>query len=958
MAKISHAFIVSVALTFSPVAGALPAAQGDIPADGYTISPGALDDALNAFATRNRLQLIYSPALVARRRTAGLRGRPPMREGLAQLLEGTGLTAVAVKANVYLLQPAPRPRPRPQPAIQTGTPPAPAPRGPTTTELDTVHVTGSRIGRAAFESSLPLTLITNEQIRSSGHQTLFDVLRLLPGMSGHHPRNVATENGASQVPSAAAASASLYSLGPRATLFLVDGRRMANYGLVSTDYGALTDLNGIPLSMVDHIEIAHGGASAIYGADAMAGVVNIILKKDYRGAEVGTSYGVSERGDAEQQRQYASFGEQTPGGGSVFVSVDHFTRNPLIGSQRKWATMDQRLSGQADRRYRAGYFDEYYRFTPIEGCEKPTEPGVVDVQARCSLDLARYVSLQPGITSNALYTYFRQPFGTDKEFYADLRATRVGLEVQNPPFNAALGLPTAHPDSAGDQYLNYWFSDVGPIRSRSVTTTRDFTVGVKGLRDKWEWDVSLAQRRNKVANRITGLINMPAVTQEVQTMSLRFDKAATNEPKVLAEIAPQTTMGGEIVLDMFSASVEGPLFELPAGEARLAGGVEARREVLRARPDDDFVQGHVALAQEFDARRASRNTSALYGEVDVPLLQKLWLNAAWRLDRSSGYGSQISPMYGLRWQPLQSLVLRASMGEGYRAPTLAELRRPLTIGNKQALIEAADSPAPCAVPLFDEDGNEIGLCQVEVFGGINAKLRPETSTSRNFGVVWTPSEELAISLDRYRIHRRNEIVATASVEYPNLFPQQGVLDGFGQLSGITRQLDNYGSTDVRGWELSVEYRVPTQRWGNLAFRLNGHYLDTLRRGVHPQVAELDYSGFGTPNRTVLGSVRWAYRDWNATLNLRYMGPATVYKSAPDVACPRSTRYRTICSTPSATLLGLDLTYGGFDKWLLGVNISNLNDRRPVNYDYNAGGYSLVDDDPVGRYYLVSAMYRF
>jgi len=957
MAKISHAFIVSVALTFSPVAGALPAAQGDSPADGYTISPGALDDALNAFATGNRLQLIYSPALVARRRTAGLRGRPPVREGLAQLLEGTGLTAVAVKANVYLLQPAPRPRPRPAPAVQTGTPPAPAPHGPTTTELDTVHVTGSRIGRAVFESSLPLTLITNEQIRSSGHQTLFDVLRLMPGMSGHHPRNVATENGASQVPSAAAASASLYSLGPRATLFLVDGRRMANYGLISTDYGALTDLNGIPLSMVDHIEIAHGGASAIYGADAMAGVVNIILKKDYRGAEVGASFGVSQRGDAEQQRQYASFGEQTPGGGNVFVSVDHFTRNPLIGSQRKWATMDQRLSGQADGRYRAGYGTNAYQVSPIEGCEKPSEPGVVDVQARCSLDLARYVSLQPGITSSALYTYFRQPFGQGKEFYADLRATRVGLEVQNPPFYASVWLPDSHPDATGDTRLNYWFSDVGPIRSRSVTSTRDFTAGVKGLSDKWEWDVSLAQRRNKVANRITGLINEPAVTQEVETMSLRFDKAATNEPKVLAEIAPPTTMGGEIVLNMFSASVEGPLFELPAGEARLAAGVEYRREELRARPDDDFVQGHVALAQEFDARRASRNTSALYGEANVPLLQKLWLNAAWRLDRSSGYGNQISPMYGLRWQPLRSLVLRATMGEGYRAPTLAELRRPLMIGQGTATADlpAQSLPAPCAVPLFDDAGNV--YCQVDVLAGINAKLRPETSASRNFSAVWTPSEELTISLDRYRIHRRNEIVATASLEYPKLFPQQVVLDDLGQVTGVTRQLDNYGSTDVRGWEFNVEYRVPARRWGNVALRLNGHYLDTLRRGVHPEVPELDFSGFGTPNRTVLGSVRWSRGDWTATLNARYMGPATVLKSRPDVACPKAA-FRTICTTPSATLLGLDLTYGGFDRWLFGLNISNLNDRRPVNYDYSAGGYSLVDDDPVGRYYLVSAMYRF
>lgn len=958
MAKISYAFIVSVALSFSPQAGASPASQGDVAADGYTISPGALDDALNAFATRNRLQLIYSPALVARRRTAGLRGQPPMREGLARLLEGTGLTAVAVKANVYLLQPTPRQRPRPpSPPVQAATP-APPPRGPTTTELDTVHVTGSRIGRAAFESSLPLTLITNEQIRASGHQTLFDVLRLMPGMSGHHPRNVATENGASQVPSAAAASASLYSLGPRATLFLIDGRRMANYGLVSTDYGALTDLNGIPLSMVDHIEIAHGGASAIYGADAMAGVVNIILKKDYRGAEIGASYGVSQRGDSEQQRQYASFGEQTPGGGNVFVSVDRFTRKPLIGSQRSWATLDQRRNGGADGRYKAGYgFNyAYWVYEATKNCEDRDELTNPNFDVDCRLDLPRYVSLQPGIDSNALYAYFRQPIGEDMEFYADLRATRVKLDVQTAPFYASLSLPEDHPDGFLGLGLNYWFTDVGPIRSRTLTTTRDFTVGLKGSRNRWDWDLSLAQRRNKVDNHIRGLISVPAIQEVVQTQTLRFDKAQTNSPEVLKKISPTTTLGGEMVLDTFSGSIEGPLLQLPGGELSLAAGFEARREVLTNRPDDAFLKGNVALAQEFDLRRASRNTSAVYAEVNAPLHEDLWVDAAWRLDRSSGYGTQISPMFGVRWQPFKSLILRASASEGYRAPTLAELRRPLSFGETPDFVPAVDAPLPCAQSVWLGTGEE--YCQIQVSSNINAKLRPETSTSRNFGAVWSPNESFTLSLDRYRIHRRNEILPIDPIEYPKLFPQALIGDEFGYLVAAQRYLGNYGSTRVSGWELSADYRWQSRNWGEFGFRVTGHYMDRLMRRVHPQAPELDYAGFNTPDLTVLGSVRWSYRDWITTLNVHYTGSADVARTRPGSRCATFLDAPLRCRTPSATLLDLDLAYGGFDKWLIGLNVSNLTDRRPVNYDYNNGGYSLVDDDPVGRYYQLSAMYRF
>ncbi|KRB03424.1 TonB-dependent receptor [Lysobacter sp. Root690] len=950
MAKISYAFIVSVALTFASEAGAFPAAADDFPADGYNIPAGALDDALNEFARRHHLQISYSPALVARRRSRGLRGAGSVREGLARLLEGTGLTAVAVKPNVYLLQASPRPA-RPVPAPVPAAKPMATAKPPVPTELDTVHVTGTRIGRADFESSLPLTLITNEQIRASGHQTLFDLLRLMPGMTGHHPRNVATEGGATQVPSAAAASASLYSLGPRATLFLVDGRRMANYGLVSTDMGALTDLNGIPLSMVDHIEIAHGGASAIYGADAMAGVVNIILKKDYRGAEVGGSFGVSQRGDAEQTRAYASFGERTPGDGSIFVSVDHYTRNPLLGSQRRWSTLDQRFDGQRDLRVPSGFTFGNFVVAPAPGCEG--DEAVAD-SAACTLDIPRYVSLQPGITSNAFYTHFRQPLGDNAEFYADLRATRVSLEMQNAPFYASVQLPEGHPDSFKPfpaLRLNYWFSELGPVRNRSVTTTRDYTAGIKGYRGKWEWDVSLSRRRNKVVNRIDGLIDESALfgTQgDAEVTTFRFSKAEENPTEVLEAISPRTTMGGEVVLDTVSGSIEGPLFALPAGDVKVAAGFEARHERVRNRPDDAFIKGKIALAQEADSRDASRNTSAIYAEFNAPLHEKLWVNAAWRVDRDAGYGNQISPMFGVRWQPLRSLALRGSFGEGYRAPTLAELRRPLVVDN-QAFVRSDATTQPCL--------NDYGdYCQVVQRAVINPDLRPETSTSRSLGLIWTPNEDFTATVNRYRIRRNNEILAIDAASRPDLFPKALIRDADGYLDTVETYLDNVGSTEVRGWEIDAEYRHQTQRWGNLSFRINGHYMDHLLRRLHPKEREYDFSGYGTPNNTVLGSVRWSYRDWIATLNLRYMGHATVgIQPGQDcVLLDEPAR----CRTPSATLVGFDVAYGGFDKWLIGLNVSNLNDRRPVNYDYSFGGYSIVDDDPVGRYYLVSAVYRF
>lgn len=947
MARFSHAFIVFLSLTAPQVAVAYQASASAAPPGGYSIPPGALDDALNAFASRKDVQLIYSPALVAKRRSAGLRGHPGVREGLARLLEGTGLTAVAVKANVYLLQPTPRPRTDARPAAPKATS---SPRSPT--QLDTVHVTGSRIKRAGLESALPLTLITQEQTRASGHQTLFDVLRLMPGMTGHHPRNIASEGGNSQVPTAAAASASLYSLGPRATLFLVDGRRMANYGLVSTDMGALTDLNGIPLSMVDHIEIARGGASAIYGADAMAGVVNIILKKDYRGAEVGSNFGVSQRGDAEQQREYASFGAQTRSGGNVFVSADHFTRNPLIGSQRSWSTLDRRRFGGTDRRIALGFLQDDGSVLPIAGCRNrdPTPSGV-----ECGFDAPRYSSLQPGIASNSLYAHLRQPISENLEAYADLRLSRVGLELRNAPSHGVMPLSGDHPDSerARDySFLNYWFSDVGPIGNRVVTTNRDYTIGINGYRRTWAWDLSLSRRDNEVANRINGLICLSALGSVVDDRSYRFNRVDRNSDAVLAKLSPPIVLGGKMSLETLSGSVDGPLFALPAGDVQAAAGFEARHEHLSNRPDPLLTKGDIALAMDFQGRSDHRDAAAVYAELKAPLHHKLSMDAAWRLDRNRGYGDQISPMFGLRWQAFQSLSLRASVGEGYRAPTLAELRGPLLIKQQTlSYVPADDSTRPCRDE-FDD------YCAVDLRARVNPRLKPETSTNRNLGLTWTPSEDFSLTGSHYRIRRRNEILPINALGLDELSPEALIRDENGELVAVASYLDNVGSTEVRGWEIEAEYSHQTQRWGDLDFSLSGHYTHRLLRQHRPSAPIEDHAGIEMPSRSVLGDVRWSYRDWIVTLNLYYIGPTTVSVPGPSTTFTYGSNVDHTRRTPSTTLAGIDIAYRGLKRWLFSLNINNLGDRHPGNYNYSNGGYTIADSDPIGRYYSVSATHQF
>jgi outer membrane cobalamin receptor len=181
-------------------------------------------------------------------------------------------------------------------------------------ELAPIHVTGSRLPRTSVQTTLPVTIIDRDDILRSGYGSLFDLLRHLPGMNGHPAMSTSRSGDSQYLPVGAATTTSLDGMGPRATLFLVNGRRLPRYPMVSLEQGGLTDLGGIPLSFVERIELVRGGASAIYGADAMSGVVNIILRDQADGPEAMLQTGLSRRGDAGQYRVQAATGGVRDGG--------------------------------------------------------------------------------------------------------------------------------------------------------------------------------------------------------------------------------------------------------------------------------------------------------------------------------------------------------------------------------------------------------------------------------------------------------------------------------------------------------------------------------------------------------------------------------------------------------------------------------------------------------------------
>jgi outer membrane receptor protein involved in Fe transport len=931
---------LSVACAAAPVLAAEPAS----PAVRFVIPAGTLDNALQSLATQGRVQLMYAPALVGERRSSGLQADLSPERALDVLLRDSGLHAVQVTPNTFLIERAP---------AQDVVAPVSAPvREPV--ELATVEVTGTHIPRASIDvvTPAPLTRISRAQIEASGYQTVFELLSYQPGMISHHPVDVATDGSFnSQQPFAAAATTSLYGLGPRATLILIDGRRVANYGLASADLGGLTDLNGIPLTMVDRIEVMRGGASAIYGADAMAGVINIILRKEQEGGEVTVRYGLSERGDAEQRRLSLSYGEATKRGGNFFLAADYFHRDALQGDSRAWRTADLSRYGLADRRIPLGYFSLF----DLEIIQPACPDDVRAANNGCFLDVPRYLTLQPEMESGSVYARLRQPLGDAMEFDGSLRLGQVRQSLQAAPLHGAIPMPDGHPDNLFPDIptqLDYAFFDIGPIRSRSDSRTVDLDLGLSGRWSDWEWRTGVSHHRSNVDNQIDGLVSNAALSQALMDYSYRFNSSA-NPPDVLRALSPRVEVEGEARFDQFTFAVNGSWFSLPGGEAQTALGVEWSRDALRNEPDQRMLDGDVALGAQKSRLDDHQYSSAFYAEMSLPITTWLHADAAWRIDERQGYGSESSPMFGLKWTPMDTLTVRATSATGYRAPSLFELRRPSLAGGTFEVVEATPGVVPCAIPTSFMG---VDYCIVTHGAVENPDLAPETSRSHTLGVVWAPTQSFDVSLDRFRIRRRNEIVTTNALADPEAFPLSLQRDEQGQLVAVNDYFINVGRTQVDGWELQSEYRLDTNAAGRFTFRLAASYLESLERQASPDAPELDYAGHGSPKRSVLAGVEWLYADWIATLNVHQLGPVEI--AAPGRACPTLNAQAEKCRTPASTTADVYLAYVGIENWRLSLNVDNVTDHEPRNYDAAKGGYDIAYDDPRGRYYLLSASYRF
>jgi len=610
-----------------------------------------------------------------------------------------------------------------------------APRS--TTDLDRVEVTGSRIKRAEVEGQVPIQTLTRTEIERTGLTSIGDVLQQLTG-SGSALNAKFNSSGNFGFPpdgsgvGAGSAQVDLRHLGAKRVLVLVDGIRWVNESSAS-GVGAATDLNTIPLAIVERIEVLEDGASSLYGSDAIAGVVNIITRREFDGAQVTMNYGEYTKGDGTQKGVDLAWG--TSGDRySLFLGASWTKQDPVYARDREQSRFPIPGTGLAFGsggipQGRFAFVDPNtgasQNIVPNTGVSNPRYDGSAgcnrsdDYHCFTSADRFNFAEYNLVLTPSerkGIFGQFRFDLTDDIQWYIKALGNRRESTNQAGPEplffgpDGATGNPLADNIvvSALNPYNPFGFDldsssnmsligrrpvEGGPRVFEQEVNTQYFATGLVGqfqAADRsWFWDLNGMYSKNKAEQTNYGSydiykVNMalgdPAIcaaTPGCVPLNI-FGGVGSITPDMLRWIQPVVRDRSQNELSLFTANLSSELFTLPAGPVSFATGYEYRKYEGRYDPDPLTVIGHYNGVPSLPTS-GSYDVNEAYLELSVPIFaksalgEKLDLSLAGRYSDYSTFGGEFTPKYGLRWQVTNDFVLRTSYAEGFRAPSIGEL---------------------------------------------------------------------------------------------------------------------------------------------------------------------------------------------------------------------------------------------------------------------------------------------
>ncbi len=801
-------FVTVVSLAFP----ANTFAQEAVVKRSFDVPSGDARPALRQFAQQAKQEIVFEVKDVAGITTRAVQGEMTPVEALDAMLANTGLVVSRdVKTGAFAVRRENEAEAKnvsraiadssDRPSKKTDSDSYTNDQGEQVLKLESYEVTGSRIRGVLGEVTIqPVSTYTSDELERLGVQSVTDLMRYVPQLA--QPRyDTSLDSSAGNALQSQAGTGGLVSLGdglrgigPDTTLVLINGRRVSKLGAANDAGQGLYSLSSIPFGAIDRIEILKDGGSAVYGSDAIAGVVNVILKKNYYGTELATTYRTSDKTDTALSRIVLTSGIKS-GPLRIDLAASWSEQNSLAPRDRDFsASLDRRrFGGNDDRSMVPGGPGVVTSIdgSPLPGLTTPIAaiPAhsvgknlTIDDFAKSGpvperYDAAQYISYgernQHGFRLASIYSLLN-----NLETFASISYNKTVLRSPATPrtfgtnANPFVTLPATYP---GNPFgvpvrLQRVFWEITPLLDSTFSTKdTDITIGSRGtIFRTWQYELT-AQKTWSIYNAsgsasgaggslsnnlVQAAINSPDPSRRPILLNNGMKTSPNSEELLRSMLTPSAAFSERPELYVYSLTTNGSLWTLPSGMIKASAGAEYIEDYshFSFMPDDAGIRLGTRIGTN-----SSRNATAAYGEISIPLfgsahrmrgVDTATVNISTRFDNYSDFANNVVSRAGVLYKPVKIVGLRASYSEGFKVPRLTQLYRP----NFTTTVGTSTSPDPL------RGGTPIGGPVTFVTGG-NPTLTPEHSESVNYGFIGdVPGVKgLSLSIDYYDIKVRDRV---------------------------------------------------------------------------------------------------------------------------------------------------------------------------------------------------------
>ncbi|WP_223789473.1 TonB-dependent receptor plug domain-containing protein [Marinicella meishanensis] len=749
-------------------------------------------------------------------------------------------------------------------------------------EQGKITVTGSRIKRSDVEGALPITVITREQIELSGESNAADYIRNLTFNSSgsFRPQSGSSAQGEATV--------SLRGLGSARTLVLIDNRRLPK----SPSTGSSQNLSTLPMGAIERIEVLSDGASAVYGSDAIGGVINIITRSDYQGAELmlGTADVSIPANGGEREEGSIVFGASADRS-SLLAGVSWNDREIVFARDFPWNVPGASVYGNSFTTITDGFDNfNWTSFANGAGCDFPgtgffTTPNANSLNGtRCAYDFTLVSANEASTENKSFYAKATHEINTNWVLWANTTfsqaesfgryapvpdssffSTPLSANSPNNPTNP--NSPLYDPSLGLDpQAVNWWhrFDALGN-RDGTVTSQQlDFLIGTTGQIGRAEVEFGLRHTDNRDDTVGKNYLLRSAAVNLIESGAYNLANPYNAPDSVLNAMRITIFRESKYDQDELFGSVAFDLFDLDGGPASMYLGAEYREEKYSDQYDPQSEAGQVG-GSSGNSAAGNRDVTSLFFEALFPVLDNLEFNLAGRYDDYSDFGDNFSPKLSVRWQPLDNLTVRGSYGQGFRAPTL-----PVLTAKPSFSATSVRDPQSCV------NQGQVPTCTLQINDIIqaNPNLQPEDSDQFSLGVAYEPVDWFNFTLDYWNIEISNRIRS-----FTAQFIINAEINGDPIPAGLSCQrspngsitqcfsgFGNQGLVETSG--LDVNARFNYAFWGgNMTTNIQlSHLLDQSVDGGRELVKSP-----GVPENRVVVSNQYAIGDWSFAYNINYIG---------------------------------------------------------------------------------------